>query len=161
MAREECINWKLISQSSDSTDPFTDVTSRTETTPTEIIYFKGAKSEFSNFFECPDNCSYNLYGNSFSTTESAYQFRKALFFGDFDTAGNLKCKSGIMAKETSKKIKRHQEWQSDADSQIQETQWKQIKCHETTNILSEKARSCSHFREALAQSGQKKTGGRH
>ena len=53
---------------------------------TKRIRFSGEHSVFSNFYPC----EVSAFGISFKSVEAVYQFKKAVFHGDFDTVCYVK-----------------------------------------------------------------------
>lgn len=150
--KEELRHWKLGTNEQSKSN---------ETESAELsnntVMFSGPRSELSNFFKCPYKCDFNIYARCFNTTEAAYQYRKATFYGDLITAEKLvQSKTGPEAKEISKGISCHQTWESTADIEAKHKQWQQAKIHEMEYIISAKANSCKHFRKALLDTGDKK-----
>ena len=65
------------------------------------IEFAGADSPLSNLFPC----RVEAFGRVFSSVEHAYQYRKALYYGDVDCAKRIKAaKHASLAKMKSKQI---------------------------------------------------------
>ena len=66
-----------------------------------VVRFYGERSLFSNFYQC----DVSALGVVFHSVEAAYQFKKAIFHGDFATAEYIKnAPSGRVAKRRSKHI---------------------------------------------------------
>ena len=66
------------------------------------IYFIGGNSFLSNFYLC----SIHAWGHTFNTVESAYMYRKCVFYGDVETPDKmLATRTGLQAKYLSKTIR--------------------------------------------------------
>ena len=66
------------------------------------IYFIGGNSFLSNFYVC----SIHAWGHTFNMVESAYMYRKCVFYGDVETPDKmLATRTGLQAKYLSKTIR--------------------------------------------------------
>ena len=98
--------------------------------------FQGHKHPLSNFFPC----DINLYDKQFTSSEAAYQYRKALQYQDWQRAEEIQLtKRAIDAKKLGDEISTDQKW------------W-DIRLSVMTEIVKQKARECPEFRNTLLAS---------
>lgn len=104
----------------------------------EKILFKGHQHPLSNFY--PVNDLY-VFGTRFRTSEAAYQFHKARFAGDEQTARKIQAtRTGIQAMRLGSKVRTGEEWQ------VKKTEVME-------SIIFEKLKVCPEARHALTKSG--------
>ena len=104
--------------------------------PRTKVLFQGHKHPLSNFFPC----EISLYDKQFMSAEAAYQYRKALQYHDWDRAEDiLNCKRAVEAKRLGDDISTDQQWWDIRQSVMME-------------VIRQKARQCSEFRNTLLAS---------
>ena len=110
-----------------------------------VLAFRSYESIYSNMHECPE-CEIIYNHRTYSCTEKLFLSEKATDLGYPDIAEEIRtAKHGGAAKAISKKIPKDESDQWDLD-----------KGHTVMEIaIDAKIRSCSHFREALIESGDK------
>ena len=100
------------------------------------IKFRGARSSFSNFH----GASLKKWGMLFPTNEHAYNYRKAIEMGQHKTAEEIR----YAASPRQAQLK--------GQSIVTDERWKSIKQSVMFDLLQDKARQCSKFREDLEAS---------
>jgi ribA/ribD-fused uncharacterized protein len=100
------------------------------------IAFHGHQHPLSNFFPC----DIEIYDKCFANSESAYQYRKALEYAEWEVAAEIaQCTRAIDAKRLGDKITTNEHWWGMRESVMVE-------------ILNEKAKQCPEFRNTLLAS---------
>ena len=103
---------------------------------TQPIKFRGARSSFSNFHVAP----LKKWGMLFSSNEHAYNYRKAIEMGQHKTAEEIR----YAASPRQAQLK--------GQAVVTDERWKNIKQSVMFDLLQDKARQCSKFREDLEAS---------
>ena len=108
----------------------------------DIISIRSLNNVMSNFYQCV----VTLDGIDFKSSEHAYQWRLAKYFGRDDLAqAILEVPTPRRAKDITSQIQRHLHGS-----------WHENKLHVMKEILMSKAESCQKFRDALIESRDKK-----
>jgi len=113
--------------------------------PQQHVYaFKGHHMPLSNFFKCPEGCTFRACGHEFDTSEQIYQYSKLIHHQQFEAANKvLKSNSGFHAKKiadnTLPNEKLNQDWLNIRDSVMKD-------------IVSLKFKTCPHAFEGLKHS---------
>ena len=103
------------------------------TTP---VYFRGAGSPLSNFYECP----ISIWNMNFPSSEHAFQYRKSFTLGDNTATTNiLKARTPFDAKRIGDTLTTNSHWEGTKQGVMYE-------------ILKAKARQCQQFRQQLQDS---------
>ena len=96
-------------------------------------YFKGKGEMLSNFYEF----KLKLFDRTFGSSESAYQYCKAVFHKYYEVAEDLVyARSGLAAKAISHKVPTDPEWH-------------EIKADVMRVIIDAKMEQCHHFRKFM------------
>ena len=108
----------------------------------DIISIRSQNNVMSNFYQCV----VTLDGIDFKSSEHAYQWRLAKYFGRDDLAQDiLEAPTPGRAKELTSQIQKHLNGS-----------WHEHKLNVMKEILMSKAESCKEFRDALIESRDKK-----
>ena len=100
------------------------------------ILFQGHQHPLSNFFPC----TIELYGQCFSSSEAAYQYRKALEYQEWDVAEQIaQCSRANEAKKLGDGILTNQKW------------W-DMRLSVMMEILTTKSKQCPEFKNTLMAS---------
>ena len=102
-----------------------------------VVKFKGKDSPLSNLYRC----KLSLYDQEFHSSEQCYQWRKAIFLGEFVKA-NLILNS--RNSEEAMKIGRN----------IQSAEWDKVKESYMEEILARKMEQVQEFKAALLETGE-------
>ena len=102
----------------------------------EVEKFKGPKNTLSNFYPA----DIKIWNMRFQTTEHAYQYRKAIEMGLYDTA------------EVIRKADSPRQAQLIADEVETDENWSEMKKDVMNSLLIEKARQCPEYRQDLLRS---------
>lgn len=105
---------------------------------TSNVYFQGDKHPLSNLY--PLKNPLKIYTHEFSTSEAAYQFRKAVNANDFQAADEiLHAKNGWDAMEIGKKVKSCKDWHKQKEDIMKE-------------IITVKSQTCEEYVKCLKES---------
>ena len=105
--------------------------------PKVKINFKNRDHTFSNLYMC----QIKIFSQTFTSSEAAYQYRKAIFHDDFNTADNiLRAPSSEYAMKGGKEIKTNKLWDEHRDEFME-------------RILRAKAEQVPKFQSTLLDSG--------
>ena len=107
-------------------------------TPNDNVqYFRGHKSELSNFYPC----NLQMYNRNFTSSEAAFQYATALEHGKNKKAEEIRqAPNAHKAKQLAKNIEQTEQWQNKKS----DIMWE---------ILEQKARHCEKFRRKLIETG--------
>ena len=121
--------------------------------PLEPIRFRGQENKFSNFYPC----NVEVFGREFSSSEVAYQWRKAVFLGEAGVAADI----GRMwvareAKWAASRAFGKRGWYPvTVGRRARMSQWEDAKVEVMRQILRAKARGCAEFVAELRRSGER------
>ena len=131
---------QLSAKKPSSSNNTNEMSSQANSSGKDTVYFRGHKNPLSNFFPC----ELHVYGENSSSSEHAYQLRKAISMKDTGAAQKIRsAPTAKHAKDIGDTITTDQAWQDKKRSVM-------------THILREKLHQCPRYQQALTQSKGKK-----
>ena len=119
--------------------------------PLEPIRFRGQDNKVSNFYPC----NVEVFGREFSSSEVAYQWRKAVFLGEAGVAADIgRMRVAREAKWAASRAFGKRGWYPvTVEGRARMSQWEDAKVEVMQQILRAKARGCAEFVAELRRSG--------